>query len=113
MLSPEFSGRWRITAMDLWDQDAVDLVGPGTVELRVDGTGTMHFIAVEAWLDHRPADRDGRPAIEFSRAGDDEGTAVSGRGWIALAGTDEIVGHIWFHMGDDSGFSAARLSPSR
>jgi len=99
--------------MDLWDQEAVEIVGPGIVELRPDGTATIRFIAVEAWLDLRPTERDGRPAIEFSWEGDDEGTAVSGRGWIALAGADEIVGHIFFHMGDDSGFSGARLSPSR
>jgi len=98
--------------MDLWDQDAIELVGPGIVELNADGTGMMRFIAVEAWLDHRPAERDGKPAIEFSWDGNDEGTQVSGRGWIALAHEDSIDGHIWFHMGDDSGFSAVRLTPT-
>ena len=94
--------------MDLWDQDAVDLMGSAIVEINADGTGMMRFIAVEAVLDHRAAQRDGRAAIEFTWVGIDVGTPVSGRGWIALADADTIEGHIWFHMGDDSGFVARR-----
>ena len=26
------SGRWRITEMDLWDQEAIDLLGPAFIE---------------------------------------------------------------------------------
>jgi hypothetical protein len=32
-------GNWRIVEMDLWDRDAIDLVGPAYIELKVDGTG--------------------------------------------------------------------------
>ena len=35
-------------------------------------------------LDCRDADRDGRPGVEFSWQGSDEGDDVSGRGWAAL-----------------------------
>jgi hypothetical protein len=34
-------GRWRITEVDNWDQDAVDLVEPGFIEL--DGTLEGHI----------------------------------------------------------------------
>jgi hypothetical protein len=95
--------------MDLWDQDAVDLMGSAIVEINADGTGMMRFIAVAAVLDHRPAQRDGRAAIEFTWDGNDEGTPVNGRGWIALANDDNMEGHIWFHMGDDSCFAARRM----
>ena len=29
-------GRWRIVEMELWDEDAIDLVGPAFIELRDD-----------------------------------------------------------------------------
>lgn len=108
-MSSKLVGRWRITDMDLWDQDAVDLMGSAIIEINADGTGMMRFIAVEADLDHRSAQRDSRPAIQFTWDGNDEGTLVNGRGWIALADAATIEGQIWFHMGDDSGFVARRM----
>ena len=39
-------GRWRITEMDNWDQEAVDLVEPGFIEFDEDGLGELGFIAV-------------------------------------------------------------------
>jgi hypothetical protein len=38
-------GRWRITEMDNWDQEAVDLVKPGFIEFDEDGLGELGFIA--------------------------------------------------------------------
>jgi hypothetical protein len=40
-------GRWRIVEMDLWDRKAIELLGPGYIEFRKDGTGSFRFIAVE------------------------------------------------------------------
>jgi hypothetical protein len=34
-------GRWRITEMDNWDQEAVDLVEPGFIEFDEDGLGEL------------------------------------------------------------------------
>jgi hypothetical protein len=28
------NGKWRITEMDLWDQDAIDLLGPAFIEFK-------------------------------------------------------------------------------
>jgi hypothetical protein len=39
-------GRWRITEMDNWDQEAVDLVEPGFIKFDEDGLGELGFIAV-------------------------------------------------------------------
>ena len=33
--------------MDLWDSDAIDLLGPAYIEINADGTGAIRFIAVE------------------------------------------------------------------
>jgi len=79
--------------MDMWDRDAIDLVEPG-------------FIAVLGWMDCRTTERNGRTRVDFSWIGDDEGDQVSGRGWAALVDDATIEGHLFIHMGDDSGFRA-------
>jgi hypothetical protein len=35
---------------------------------------------------------------------DDEGDQRSGRGWVAPRTAGRLVGHIYIHGGDDSGF---------
>jgi hypothetical protein len=92
--------------MSNWDRDAIDLVEPGFIDFARDGTGQLGFIAVTGWLDCRPADRDGRPGVEFSWEGDDEDDQVSGRGWAVLVDDQTIEGHLFFHLGDDSNFRA-------
>ena len=63
-MAPRLAGSWRIVEMDLWDRDAIDLVGPAFIDLGTDGTGTFRFIAVEGYLDSRPWST---PAREDSR----------------------------------------------
>jgi hypothetical protein len=104
-------GRWRIVEMDAWDQEAVDLLGPGFIEFGSDQLGQLGFIAVQGQLDCRPGWRDERPCVEFTWAGDDEGNEVSGRGWAVLAEDGSLAGHLLFHLGDDSGFRAVRVEP--
>lgn len=101
-------GRWRIVEMELWDSDAIDLIEPGFIEIRSDGTGSLRFIAVEGWMDIREVDRGGLPGIEFSWEGNDEGDAATGRGWATLSDDGSLNGRIFFHMGDDSSFNAVR-----
>lgn len=100
------TGRWRIVEMDTWDRDAIDLVGPGFVEFARDGVGEFGFIAVHGWLDCRWSERDGRPFVEFSWEGDDEGDQASGRGWATLTEDGGLTGHLFIHLGDDSAFRA-------
>jgi hypothetical protein len=103
-------GRWRITGMDSWDGEDVEMLGPAVVDIRPDGTGEMRFIAVEASLDHRELERDGQPGAEFSWDGHDDGSPVNGRGWVVLSDSAKLRGHIWFHKGDESGFEAYLIS---
>ena len=67
--------------MDLWDQDAIDLVEPGFIAFNGE-EGEMRFIAVRAWLDVRYATRDNLPIAEFTWEGVDDGDQRSGRGWV-------------------------------
>jgi hypothetical protein len=103
-------GRWRIVEMELWDQDAVDLVTPGFLEFQPNGTGSFGFIAVQGDVDWREAPREGRPGVEFSWEGVDEGDAASGRGWVTLEPDGGLRGRLYFHLGDDSDFHATRVS---
>jgi hypothetical protein len=102
-------GRRRILEMDLWDRDALDLVGPAFIDFGRDGTGRFGFIAVEGWMDCRQVEIDGRPGVEFTWDGTDEGDHVSGRGAATLQDDGSLHGHIYFHLGDDSGFRASRV----
>jgi hypothetical protein len=52
--------------MDMWDQEAIDLVAPGFIEFGDDGTGEFGFIAVRGWMDCRPGEPAGRASVEFS-----------------------------------------------
>lgn len=101
------TGRWRIVEMELWDQDAIDLVAAGFIEFTHDDTGDLGFVAVGGSMDCRTSRRDGRPFVEFTWAGDDDGHEVFGRGWAILGHDDTLNGHLYFHQGDDSGFRAA------
>lgn len=101
-------GRWRVVETEVWDQEALDLVAPAFIEFGDDGTGRIGFIAVDGWIDWRSAEREGRPAVEFSWEGSDDGAPVNGRGWAVLDAEDSLRGRIYFHLGDDSGFRAVR-----
>jgi hypothetical protein len=105
------TGRWRIIAMELWDTDAIDLVGPGFIEFDGRRSGRLGFIAVEGELDCREVVRDGCLGVEFTWEGSDDGDPVTGRGWVVLTDDDSLEGRIFFHLGDDSGFQATRAQP--
>ena len=98
-------GKWRITKMDLWGPEAIDLLGPAFIEFKGRG-GQLRFIAVEGQMDCRFGRRNGRPSIDFTWEGNDECDTASGRGWVTLQQDGSLTGHIHFHHGDDSGFKA-------
>lgn len=99
--------------MDLWDQEDVDLVAPGFIEFRPGHMGSLGFVAVQGEIDWRDAPRDGHPGAEFSWDGFHEDDHHTGRGWVAVEDDGTLRGHIFFHLGDDSGFRAERTSEER
>lgn len=103
LLAAPFQGKWRIAEMDLWDDEAVDLVDQAFINIKGQD-GEMRFIAVTAWLDVRYETRGGEPLAEFSWEGVDEGDQRCGRGWLVQGTAGRLVGHFFFHNGDDSGF---------
>ncbi len=101
-------GRWRIVETELWDSDALNLVAPVFIEFGEDGMGSFGFIAVQGELDCQEVTRDGRPGVEFSWEGNDDCDPASGRGWAVLEEGESLRGRIFFHLGDDSSFTAVR-----
>lgn len=106
----EVVGIWRIVEMDLWDIDAIDLMEPAIVAFEKHGGGSLRFVAVEGQLDWRTSAQGHGDRVEFTWEGDDEGDRVSGRGWAHVDEDGSLRGHIYFHLGDDSGFRAVRES---
>jgi len=83
-------GTWRIVETELWDVDDLDLIEPAHLTLEPKGDGRLGLLA-----------------IEFSFEGADEGDRISGRGW-AILDEEQLRGRLFFHHGDDSGFTAHR-----
>lgn len=106
--SSAFCGSWTIIEMDLWDVEGPD--SPEWSHLVIDerGLGALYFAAVEAQIDCRFVERDGKPAVEFTWLGFDDTQESCGRGWATLVSADEMTGRIFIHQGDDSGFNARR-----
>jgi hypothetical protein len=101
-----FAGRWRITEMDQWNE--IDMLDSAHITFSGKDSGELVFNAIEADLDVRYGSRDGSACAEFTWEGFDDGSAASGRGWATLGTAGRLVGHIFIHKGDDSGFVAER-----
>jgi hypothetical protein len=106
-MKSKYIGKWRITEMEYWEQDFIDLVVPGYILFKEGGEGSFQFGAVEGEIDYRIEEVGGIERLDFSWAGYDEGDPVCGRGWAVING-DELQGGLYFHMGDDSWFKARR-----
>lgn len=74
-------GVWRIVEMELWDRDAIELLGPAFLEFRPDHQGEFRFMDVHGFMDVRIVHDDGVLRADFSWEGEDEGDPTSGRGW--------------------------------
>ena len=102
-----YIGKWRITEMELWDQDYVDEMTEGHFTFKKDGIGYFQFGWVEGGIDYRIEKCGEIERLEFSWEGQDENDPALGRGYVTLK-EDFIEGRIYFHMGDVSWFKAER-----
>ncbi|HSV52865.1 MAG TPA: hypothetical protein VLJ57_12150 [Burkholderiaceae bacterium] len=100
-------GAWRITGMEVWDADYLDMEVPAHITIRDDLTGTFQFGLVQGDIDARVSEFDSVARVEFSWSGADENDPVCGRGWMEVTG-DQAQGRVFIHLGDDSAFTAVR-----
>ncbi len=103
-----FVGSWRITELQGFDAEYVDLGGPAELKISTRGSATMNFGAVEITLDCKMDELDGR-VLRFSFEGADEGDPICGRGFCLVTG-GEMIGRIFRHDGDEFGFKAKKTS---
>jgi len=100
----EFSGKWLIVDMELWNRDFIDLVERGHFTFEPNDSGSFAFGAVSGYMDCM----ENKEQLDFTFEGEDECDSISGRGYVKLTKEDKISGRIYFHQGDDSGFTAIR-----
>jgi len=86
----KFLGKWKITEMEQWDQEYIDLVEPGYIELRKDNLGEFVFGTVKGFIDLRIKRVHGKEKAEFSWEGTSEYDPICGRGWFKLNDEDEL-----------------------
>jgi hypothetical protein len=102
-----FKGRWRIVEMDMFDDDDLDLDGPAHITFAA-ANGEMAFAALSGALDVHYRVRDGSACAEFTWQGFDDADPTCGRGWAAPGTDGRLIGRVYIHNGDDSGFVAER-----
>ena len=100
-------GHWHIFSMTEWDEEYIHAQEQAFIEIGPKDIGDFHFGYVRGDMDCRATERDGKPAVEFSWDGNDETERAFGRGWAVLDG-DDLKGTIFFHLGEESDFSARR-----
>lgn len=103
-----FAGSWHIVETELWDQDALDLVQPAFIKFDEECIGSFGMIAIGAGIDCRFSTREGKPFVDFTFDGDDDGHPCSGRGWGVIDVDGKLRGRLFLHLGDDSEFVAER-----
>lgn len=108
-VSRAFGGRWRIVEMDTWSNDVLDVGGEAHITFAGADDGEIAFVALNAVLDVRYGAREGSAIAEFTFNGFDEGDPVSGRGWASLGTAGRLVGHVYIHKGEESGFVCERI----
>jgi hypothetical protein len=96
-------GKWRITGMELWDCDYIDMLGPGYIQIDEDGD-EMAFGAVQIGLYCEYA----ATSVWFDFHGSDEMTEVSGEGDFQIEDDGTLSGEIRFSQGDEYSFTAKR-----
>lgn len=102
----DFVGKWKITWMELWGQDYVDLEEPGYFEFEEGRFGNFVFGAMWGQVDFQVSHR--TPFIEFSWQGECEGDPYCGRGFFEFPTPDQGEGVLYIHAGDKSGVRIER-----
>ena len=102
-----YVGKWRITEMEMWDQEFIDIEIEGYFLFEKDELGSFQFGLVQGRIDYKIANIGEIERLEFSWEGQDENDEALGRGW-AIIKNDNIEGRFYFHLGDDSCFKARK-----
>ena len=109
------AGRWRIVETEVWDKEALDLVERAFLYFEEgEPTGAFAMIAIRRGVHYYVSERDGKPLVERTWQGLDEGRdELCGRGWATLDPDGKLRGRIFLHCADDSSFVAERFADAK
>jgi hypothetical protein len=112
-MKDEYLGRWRIIDMEEWSQDYIDMVVPGYILFEADDSGEFQFGLVRGYMNCRIKPYGDSERVEFTWDGEDEMDPASGRGWAMINEDGQLEGILYFHNGDDSGFTAEKSTGTK
>jgi hypothetical protein len=109
------AGRWRIVETEGWDRKTLDLVERAFLYFEEgEPTGAFAMIAIRGGVHYCVSERYGKPLVEWTWQGLDEGRdELCGRGWATLEPDGKLRGRIFIHRGDDSSFVAKRFADTK
>jgi hypothetical protein len=105
----QYSGQWRITEMEQWDSDYLDMEVEAYIQIEPEGSGEFQFGLVSGQMDGEVVKDGDQERFEFTWDGNDECDPASGSGWLKLKDKNSLEGRIKFHQGDHSGLVAKRM----
>ena len=104
-MKQDFIGKYRITEMEMWDKNYIDMEVPGYIELHKNGTADFQFGLVSGGGQYSYS-KDGK-YIDFRWEGNDECDEVSGEFELEING-NKITGTAIFDNGDESELTAIK-----
>ena len=110
-MTSTWKGRWQIVETDLWSDDSLDLLEPPHIEFGGDRIGRMVVGALQAELDYQLGKRDGKPTVEFTWEGDDDGSPTCGRGAAQIEPDGRLHIELFIHHGAGLGQVAVASRP--
>jgi hypothetical protein len=105
----QYSGQWRITEMEQWDSDYLDMEVEAYIKIGPEGSGEFQFGLVFGQMDGEVVKNGDQERFEFTWDGNDECDPASGSGWLKLKDKNSLEGRVKFHQGDHSGLVAKRI----
>jgi hypothetical protein len=106
----KYTGKWRITEMEQWDSDYLDMEVEAYIDIDANCSGGFQFGLVSGQIDGELVKDRGEERLEFTWDGNDECDPASGSGWLRLKSKDFLEGRIKFHQGDSSDLIAKRMN---
>ncbi|RPI79469.1 MAG: hypothetical protein EHM45_02805 [Desulfobacteraceae bacterium] len=103
-----FLGIWRITEMEQWDPDFINVEEQGYFKFGKGDQGIFQFGYVHGDMDYEIETVEGKPRLEFSFIGNDETDEINGRGWARIEDDGKMFGKLAFHWGERSWFRAKK-----
>ena len=105
-----YSGQWRITEMEQWNSEYLDMDVLAYITIDAQGSGDFQFGLVCGQLDGDVIKEADQERFDFTWEGNDESDEASGSGWLKLNGKTKLTGRIKIHGGDSSDLIAERMT---